>query len=151
MVHHWRQRLAAAVLCLISGFAATVVVGAPAAGAASGYYIAMGDSYSSGEGAPPYDAGTAVDGNMCHQGPSGWPRLLAANPGNMNFSGIDHIACSGAVAANITDTPQRTLSPDNTTQLQQLTSLIQRGHVPSLVTITISGNDLLFASGLAGI
>ena len=39
----------------------------------------MGDSYSSGEGNPPFDNGTALkrstNTNKCHRSPDAWPRL----------------------------------------------------------------------------
>ncbi len=40
-------------------------------------YVAMGDSFSSGEGNPPFETGTDEEGvNECHRSPQAYPRLL---------------------------------------------------------------------------
>lgn len=93
-------------------------------------YVALGDSFSSGEGAPPYDA----DSGACRRTPRGWARLLAEDL--PTIVSLDHRACSGARAPHLTgpwegrelpaqipDTPDRAVT---------------------LVTLTIGGNDVGF-------
>jgi hypothetical protein len=40
-------------------------------------YAALGDSYSSGEGNPPFLAGTNSNGDFCHRSSAAYPNLLA--------------------------------------------------------------------------
>jgi lysophospholipase L1-like esterase len=103
-------------------------------------YYALGDSYSSGEGNPPFDAGTAVNGDTCHRSQVAWPRLLGVAKGK-------HLACSGAVTDNIVSTGQMDNSPDDLSQALQL-AVANRKKPVDLVTITIGGNDLGFGSTL---
>ncbi len=94
----------------------------------------MGDSYSSGEGNPPYDPGN--DG--CDRSNAAFGRQFAANTPSIGSDGIQHIACSGATIANLTTTGQNGEQP----QISQLYS------GSKLVTVTIGGNDAGFASVL---
>jgi len=98
-------------------------------------YVALGDSYSSGEGNPPYEAGTDNEEmpDVCHRSPKAYgPRLdQMQHLGSMLFE-----ACSGAVtndifAANIS----------NPTEPAQLTWLT---NTTKVVTLTIGGNDAGF-------
>jgi len=95
-------------------------------------YLALGDSYQSGEGAYNYEPGTNVSGNMCHRSTVSYPYLitgLQTVPSNR----VD-VACSGALIHNLSDgqngePPQfNSLSPND-----------------ALVTIGIGGNDLGFS------
>jgi lysophospholipase L1-like esterase len=104
-----------------------VLVGAAAAPATAGTtltppasYVALGDSYSSGLGAPPYD----LDG-FCQRSSQSYPSLWAAehHPASLVF-----LACSGAKTTDVL--------------LRQIPA-IPRG--TDLVTITIGGNDVGFA------
>jgi lysophospholipase L1-like esterase len=104
-----------------------------------GRYVAMGDSYSSGEGTASYDRGTDTSTNKCHRSSedasrASYPRLLqldsSAVPSNMTF-----VACSGAV---INDVLNRWQYPDQPPQVQALGSDV------TLVTISIGGDDLGF-------
>jgi lysophospholipase L1-like esterase len=62
-------------------------------------YLAMGDSFASGEGAGRYLAGTDdSDNNLCHQSLRSYPYLLSSN-----LSSFASVACSGAVIDNIVD------------------------------------------------
>ncbi len=76
-----------------------------------GAYVALGDSYSSGEGAAgthgtdaTYDESTdlpeSIDGhgNLCHRSAASWPRVLAAAKGLR----IIDLACSGSNTGDIT-------------------------------------------------
>src|SRR4051812_33682246 len=51
--------------------------------------VALGDSYSSGEGNAPFD----TDAATCHRGASAWPRLLGQQVAG---STVKLLACSGA-------------------------------------------------------
>jgi len=97
-------------------------------------YTAMGDSYSSGEGNPPYDVGTDASGG-CHRSNAAFGRQFADNTAGIGYTGIQHIACSGAKIANLTNTGQNGEQP----QIAQITPNAQ------LVTVTIGGNDAGFA------
>lgn len=96
-------------------------------------YYALGDSYSSGDGAPPY---SGVSG--CYRSTKAYPYLLSSGAPTPVL-----IACSGAVTANIDQTVQNSSLPG--TQLGQLQSS-PRGN--TLITITIGGNDIGFSSEL---
>lgn len=94
-------------------------------------YYALGDSYSSGEGAGNY---TGVQ--ACYRSTSGYPyRLGVSNP--------TIIACSGAVTADIDQVVQNSSLPG--TQLSQIPNHPQGN---TLITLTIGGNDIGFASEL---
>src|SRR5437763_5750077 len=65
-------------------------------------YVALGDSYASGEANPPFDKGTAVPGrggDDCHRSSKAYPRVLKVN----NRLNVVHKACSGAVTQDILD------------------------------------------------
>lgn len=102
------------------------------AGSYTNYY-ALGDSYSSGDGAPPY---SGVKG--CYRSTNVYSYLLG------NGAPLPTLfACAGAVTANIDQTVQNSGLPD--TQLGQLLGS-SRGN--TLITITIGGNDIGFSSEL---
>jgi lysophospholipase L1-like esterase len=98
-------------------------------------YTAMGDSYSSGEGNPPYDVGTA---GGCDRSNAAFGRQFAQAQSSIGTTGIQHIACSGATINNLTTTGQNGEQP----QISQMTPGSQ------LVTVTIGGNDIGFAGVL---
>ena len=102
-------------------------------GAYDHYYV-LGDSYSAGTGTDQYE-GTAG----CYRSLLAYGYLLGNGVPTPTM-----IACSGATTANIDRTVQMSDLPG--TQLQQLKSLPQQGRV--LITMTIGGNDLGFASVL---
>jgi lysophospholipase L1-like esterase len=92
-------------------------------------YVALGDSYSSGEGNPPFmQPDTGCDRSVS----KAWPELVASMFGIK----LDLLACSGATTAALTSTYD-----GQDPQLAALSSL----KAPSLVTITMGGNDLGFA------
>lgn len=99
-------------------------------------YIALGDSFSSGEGVEPFEADTDTPNwNKCHRSENAYARLLVDEHGAPSLGSDGFRACSGAVTANITDAPQWNegiqldLWPDPTTEL---------------ITVTIGGNDIGF-------
>jgi lysophospholipase L1-like esterase len=98
-------------------------------------YAALGDSYSSGEGNPPFDP----DSGACHRSPAGWPRVVARDEPGIAL--VAHVACSGATSRAL-----RHRFDEEPPQLCQLSSLSRPA---DLVTITIGGNDVGFARVLA--
>ncbi len=104
----------------------------PAARAESDrYYLALGDSYSSGEGVEPYDPASGD----CHRSAGAYPSLAARTaPASAYTYGF--FACSGA----ITDDVNRPGGQAH--QIEQVSESVR------LVTITIGGNDARFAAML---
>lgn len=108
-----------------------------------GGYVALGDSYSAGEGLPPFAPGTAA--TNCDQSlQSAYPDLLARL---LNSHGrqvtLHFAACSGAVIGGILGPAHRPggLVPP------QISNTVQ----PSvrLVTLTIGGNNAIFSKVVA--
>src|SRR5262249_19589807 len=97
-------------------------------------YAALGDSYSSGVGGGSYDPGTDTSSDKSRRSPDAFPRPTAAIAG----TGVNHLACSGAVMSNIRTTGQY----GEPAQLSALPA------TSNLVTITIGGNDVGFAGVL---
>lgn len=109
-------------------------------------YFALGDSYSSGEGVPPFDPATDIDagmtvdtldyyGNKCHRSLDGaYPSV---------FSGVADLpdplffACSGAKSRHLDERNQYESAPPQIDWLLPQTSL---------VTLTIGGNDANFGA-----
>src|SRR6185295_14449068 len=61
-------------------------------------YLALGDSFSSGEGAQKYEIGTDESENLCHLSRVSFPYVIAQK---LNFSNFHSIACSGARSVNL--------------------------------------------------
>jgi lysophospholipase L1-like esterase/Flp pilus assembly pilin Flp len=120
--------------------------------ATSGRYVAIGDSFSSGEGAHGYEHGTNFDDrddlwpfnndtekhNRCRRSAHAYAYVLSG--GNSFAGGTTFAACSGAVINDLTNP-----NHSNTDEPPQLDAL---GDDVSLVTLTISGNDLGFGDVL---
>lgn len=113
-----------------------------------GDYVAMGDSYSSGEANSPYDAGTNLFNggarlNGCHRSADAWPRLIRHD--------VHHLACSGALVSDFYE-GQEKAGPDDVGQLERLrrihSALTPRGRRVETVTITIGRNDVGFGDHL---
>ncbi|GHD35627.1 hypothetical protein GCM10007147_42230 [Nocardiopsis kunsanensis] len=95
-----------------------------------GNYVALGDSYSSGDGAGDYDPSTAEPGG-CWRSENAYPRLISEE---YEFSGtLAFFACSSHKGE---DMLSRLGTPES--QIERVTD-----HT-SLVTIGIGGNDLGF-------
>ena len=111
-----------------------------------GDYVALGDSYSAGEGLRPFswysgDAGTARD-DGCHRSARAYSQLLvfAGHQTATRFA-----ACSGAVS--------RDLEHGLTTRQDDGTAVVIPPQIDGkvhpdvgLVTLTIGGNDVVFSS-----
>ncbi|CAI9415443.1 SGNH/GDSL hydrolase family protein [Nocardioides sp. T2.26MG-1] len=123
--------------------------GTPLEQATSGEYVALGDSYSSGEGAWDYEEGTDFDDrddlwpfnddeedhNRCHRSHNAYSQVLADH--NDFEGGLTFVACSGAVAGDLSHS-----NHSNTGEDPQLDALDED---TSLVTMTMGGNDIGFA------
>lgn len=105
--------------------------------------MALGDSFSSGEGSPNFYSGCFLDGldtkgvNRCHRSVEAYPvKLWRQLPGySLRF-----VACSGGVMDDY-----YSANPNNKNEPAQRTALASR---PDLVTLTMGGNDGGFASVL---
>ena len=104
--------------CLVTTSLLTLGLAAPAAAASSIDYVAMGDSYSSGVGAPGQTG-------LCLQSPNGYPGLWAARNQPRSFT---NLTCGGAETGDVLD-------------LQ--VPFVSSG--ADLISITIGGNDAGFA------
>jgi lysophospholipase L1-like esterase len=98
-------------------------------------YAALGDSYSSGAGAPPYD----LDSLACERSPDAWPRLLGSD--SPRIRSVDHRACAGAEVAQL---------------LEPWAARAQAAQIAAdpelsvgLVTLTAGGNDAKFGQMMA--
>jgi lysophospholipase L1-like esterase len=100
-----------------------------------GRYVALGDSYSSGEANPPF---VKAEGECDLSKAHAWPELLAAeHPAHLALA--RDLACSGAYTSALTS--------EYLGQQPQLKAMA--GLHPNLVTITIGGNNIGFANVLA--
>jgi lysophospholipase L1-like esterase len=113
----------------------------PAAGqlAAGDELLALGDSFSSGEGAGSYDPDTNTDGNTCHRSPLAWPVRVAEI---LELNALPSLACSGAVIADVMEDGHGHEAERRRSQLGRI------GGDPKLITISIGGNDTGFADVL---
>jgi lysophospholipase L1-like esterase len=116
---------------------------------ASGRYVALGDSYSAGEGLEPFEAGT-VDiedgGDRCHRSAGfAYPLLLQFVPEFPTETVFR--ACSGADVENVLDVVQEHSGVANHLGLQVGPDI--GGDDVTLVTISIGGNDVDFAKVLS--
>lgn len=115
-------------------------------------YIAMGDSFASGEGdmdSSWYEAGTDVHGvNMCHLSKRSYPYLLNST---LSLSSFHSVTCSGAITDNI---DKKLLQHEGSSGkilgewhpgTKQQIEFIDKSSPPSFITLSIGGNDLKFS------
>ena len=103
-----------------------------------GSYVALGDSYSAGEGDGNYLAGTDTPGtDICHRSRGAYPELLdqSQNLGSFNF-----VSCSGAITDDYFNTNNE--SNHEPAQSKALSSATKE------VTLTFGGNDIGFGDVL---
>lgn len=122
--------------------------------ATRGDYVALGDSYSSGEGGSEFRAGTdrdkpvrelldehlwwpgEVEHNLCHRSERAYSRVIAER---LDFAGdVEFHACSGASLVELATAEEQ----DNVGELPQFEHLDED---TSLVTLSMGGNDVGFA------
>jgi hypothetical protein len=107
-------------------------------------YVALGDSYSSGEGNPKFEPDTEVgNGDECHRSAEqngAYALMVEKDLGNPSFA---FVACSGSTIGNIwsgtTDLPQGKTQDPEPLQIESLSPATK------VVTLTIGGNDVGFA------
>jgi hypothetical protein len=116
-----RQRRSLASLAALVFAAVISLVAAGPASASGVNYVALGDSYSSGNGAGSY-IGASGD---CHRSTNAYPYLYMLHHATSSFS---FEACSGAVTTDVTNNQ---LGPLNSST--------------GLVSISIGGNDAGFS------
>jgi lysophospholipase L1-like esterase len=118
-------------------------------------YLALGDSYISGEGAMNYRDGTDTADNQCHQSLVSYPYLLSDN-----FISSASVACSGARMHNVDSTltygqsAYQVMAPPNDGVVNNAMHAHSPGYKsqdafvaadnPEAVTISIGGNDIGF-------
>jgi Tol biopolymer transport system component/lysophospholipase L1-like esterase len=95
-------------------------------------YVALGDSFSSGEGVEPFDNARGDTNADCHRSRYAYGRKFA----RLGWIGAQLFACSGAVINDFYQ-PQQGRDPE-VEQLARLTG------ETDLVTLTIGGNDVHF-------
>ncbi|GLK16169.1 SGNH/GDSL hydrolase family protein [Herbiconiux flava] len=98
-------------------------------------YVALGDSYSAGFGLEPFSDEPAAG---CYQAVANYPHLVADALG----LALTDRTCSGAVTANIRDTPQTTITGAGVAPVQSDALSADT----DVVTVTIGGNDLGFST-----
>ncbi len=96
-------------------------------------YVALGDSFSSGEGDPPF-----VDATACNRSAVAYPRVNGLNP-NLTLQLDKFVACSGAQTTHVLNGWN-----DSTHYEPSQVSALSSGS-PKVATITIGGNDILFS------
>jgi hypothetical protein len=119
-----------------------------ASGSPSGAtYVALGDSYASGEGLSPYEPGTDVAAgaqrNQCHRSASQAyadlsPPLVLPGITNRAFW-----ACAGATVSDMEQVPPQSGPDEQFNQVDQVSSV---GDSTEWITLSIGGNDVGFSS-----
>ncbi|MFC8074658.1 SGNH/GDSL hydrolase family protein [Streptomyces sp. NPDC057307] len=103
-------------------------------------YVALGDSYSSGEGVQPFDAATNVaGGNQCHRSAYAYSRLVSQDTTLAATVGADgFVACSGAKTEHVSG---------EVSQYSNQEPQYKRLNVNTkYVTVSIGGNDIGFST-----
>lgn len=121
-------------------------------------YAALGDSFSSGEGVSPFEAGSDVplsagadQYNLCHRSTAAYPRLLAGDAKlGLKFAvtekGTSFVACSGATTDRLT-TPWPATKKDGSTGPNTKEGVQNKVLDPTVnvVTLSFGGNDAGFS------
>jgi len=104
-------------------------------------YVAMGDSYSSGEGNPGFNPWTDRSGiNECHRSISLSYAQWLVNYGDLDLHLTDYVACSGATTDTVLNGGSSVGTWDEPAQINSLTASTDR------ISLTIGGNDIGFKS-----
>lgn len=122
---------------------------APPVSIAGTRYLAIGDSFSAGEGVEPYEHGSGDlqdGGDNCHRSERAYARLLRfTTPVEVDFR-----ACSGARIRHLMEEAQQT-GPVGTSARNRWGVQLGPGALGpdvGLITVTIGGNDAEFANVL---
>jgi len=110
---------ALALVSTVLALGSSVAAPAYAAGA---HYVALGDSYSSGDGAGSYDSASG----SCLRSANAYAAKWAASHSTASFK---FVACAGATSANVISSQLGSVTSDTT-----------------LVSITVGGNDVGFSN-----
>lgn len=111
-------------------------------------YIALGDSFSSGEGAYAYFNETDTEANRCHLSRQSYPYLIGSR---LNVDAVHSVACSGARMQDITTYAQKPRLPTSNGMGRFLPGYQKQVQYLSdsntdIVTVGIGGNDIGFIS-----
>jgi lysophospholipase L1-like esterase len=108
-------------------------------------YVALGDSFSSGEGNPPYRPSTdslLLPHDLCHRSYAAYPQLVADRvSATRDWS---FWACSGARISDMTSPNHQ--NPVEPAQLDRIAPPGRSNRAVDLITLTIGGNDAQFGS-----
>lgn len=115
-----------------SGYAGTVIPKSPP----PAKYVAMGDSFSSGEGNAPYESETDQDGDRCHRSPAAYPRRVQ---NMLDLGTTAFVACSGATIHDILN--------NNSNNVEYAQSLFVSPQT-NIVSMSIGGNDVNFGPAM---
>jgi GDSL-like Lipase/Acylhydrolase family len=121
-------------------------IGLPAGSLPEGRYVALGDSFSSGEGVPvdfnstpfPYSSH-----DKCDRSTESYSEQLASLGGPKIFP-VDFVACSGALIADFSTQNHDKDNSQEPPQRQQLVGDGTDGTKVGLVTLSFGGNDVGF-------
>lgn len=148
-----RQRSTGPVVLVVAALMLAVflplagVVGPARAVEPTRSWLALGDSYSSGEGVNDARDGSADE---CQRSPSAWPRATAAhaNNGSKNpFGAVTFLACTGATLRPISaDGKTSRATTDKDSRRQQAEKLASGKF--DVISMTFGGNDVGFANKL---
>jgi len=128
-------------------------------------YLALGDSYISGEGEFIYKAGTDTDSSKCHLSPLSYPFSIGLGL----FNGYQSVACSGAATKDITglgfidyNTASGGAQSKGKSEPSYDTDIFNnfqpgyriqlefvKKYQPTAVTLSIGGNNINFADKIA--
>jgi lysophospholipase L1-like esterase len=127
---------------------AVAVPRAAASGPLSGAtYVALGDSYASGEGLSPYEAGTDVASgpqqNQCHRSATQAYADLSPPVVLPDVTDRAFWACAGATVGDMEEVPPQS-GPDE--QYGQVAQLSTVGATTEWITLSIGGNDVGFSA-----
>lgn len=118
-------------------------------------YLALGDSFASGEGAYLYKAGTDTDNNKCHLSHRSYPYLLGSA---LSLNTVESVACSGASISDVLSVANEKTQAKGMEALEFDASILANfypGHrsqllfiqeyKPRIVTVSAIGNDIGFS------
>lgn len=118
------------------------------------HYVALGDSYASGEGAYTYFKGTDDPNNMCHLSDRSYPYLLGKK---LRMDSVRSVACSGARIQHVSSKDEKIAQQYNSLPsygnsledwlpgYKRQSDYINKGK-PNIATISIGGNDIGFGA-----